>query len=241
MLNIIVCEDNKIFKQKTCDVINKYMMNTNVDYKIRTYNSYNSKLQEFINTPHDGHDIYILDIELEDGTSGIDIATDIREIEFDSQIIIESGYSELLAQSTKLRLGILDCVDKHIQYEKNIGELLELSLKIFGLKKSVKFKLEKVDYNLKYDDIMFIEVDSDDRKCIIHTKNTKYEVSKPLNYFEKQLNSTFYKVSRGCIINLANTSKINYKKNIIKLVDNKILRGMISGKNMKGLKEACQK
>lgn len=237
MLNIIICENNQNFRQRTYDIVNHYMTNTNINYKIKTYSSYTDKLKNHIKNPPDGHNIYFLDIELDDDTSGIDIATDIRENDFDSQIIIESGYDTLLSNATKLRLSILDYVYKTIQYDKNIKELLELCLKIFNLKKSIKFKYEKIDYNIKYDDVLMIETDSIERTCTLHTKTNKYVIRKPLKYFEEQLDSSFFKINRGCIINLNNIIKINYIKNNIKLIDGTVIRGMIATKNMKGLKE----
>jgi len=236
MLYIIICENNQNFRKRTYDIINSYMINTNIDYTIKTYSSYNDKLKDFIKNTPDGHIIYILDIELDDDTSGIDIASDIRENDFDSQIIIESGYETLLSNATRLRLSILDIVYKTLQYDKNIKELLELSLKIFNLKKSIKFKVEKSDYNIKYDDILMIETDSIERKCTIYTKRNEYVVKKPLKFFEEQIDSNFFKINRGCIINLHNATKIDYDKNIIKL-GKKVIKGMISKSNLRGLKE----
>ena len=237
VLYIIICENNANYRNKTYDIINQYMMSTNIDYKITTYSSYNEKLQEFIDNPPDGHKIYFLDIELDDDTSGIDIATDIRETDFDSQIIMVSGYETLLSNATKLRLSLLDYIHKTMQYDKNIKELIELCLKIFNLRKSIKFKIEKNDYNIKYDDVLMIETDSIVRKCTIYTKTKEYIVKKPLKFFEEQMDSNFYKINRGCIENLSNISKIDYKKNVIKLNNNKIIKGMIALSNMKGLKE----
>jgi len=237
MLNIIICENNKSYKLRTYDIVNQYMMKSNIKYKIKTFESYSNTLKQFIKEPNDGHNIYILDIELDNDDSGIDIANDIRSHDFDSIIILETGYTELMSEAQKLRLNILDYVYKTINYDKNIIELLELSLDIFNLRKSVKFKIDKVDYNIKYNDVNYIETDSLERICIIHTKNEKYEVKKPLNYFEKQLNSTFYKINRGCIINTKNIFKCDYDKNIIKFSNKETLKGMISIRNMRGLKE----
>lgn len=237
MLNIIICENNKNYKLRTYDIINQYMMKTNIKYKIKTYENYNTSLKQFIKKPNDGHNIYILDIELDNDDSGIDIANDIRTHDYDSIIILETGYTELMSEAQKLRLNILDYVYKTINYDKNMLELIELSLDIFNLKKTIKFRIDKIDYNIKYEDVYYIETDSLERICIVHTNNEKYEVKKPLNYFEKQINSYFCKINRGCIVNTLNIFKCDYDKNIIKFNNNEIIKGMISTRNMKGLKE----
>lgn len=237
MLNIIICENNNYYKLRTYEIIEKYMRKTNIKYHILPFESYTPKLKKIVSEPLDGHNIYILDINLANEDSGIDIANDIRKNDYDSIIILETGYSELISEAQRLRLSILDYVHKKVNYDKNIIELLELSLKIYKLKGSVKFQLDKIDYNIKYDDILSIEADSNERKCVITTKNKTYDVKKPLYFFEEQLNSHFYKVSRGCIINVDKILTCDYKNNVITFSNGKKLIGMIANKNMKGLKE----
>ncbi len=237
MVNIIICEDSKYYKLKTFEIIEKYMKKTNIKYHLFTFESYTKKLKEIINNPLDGHNIYIIDIHLSDEQSGIDIVNDIRKKDYDSQIILATVYENLISEAQRLRLSILGYVFKMVNYEKNILELLETCLKIFKLKGSVKFQVDKIDYNMKYDDIIYIEANSNERKCVVTTKNGSYDVKKPLYFLEEQLNSRFYKINRGCIINKDKLVSCDYKNNIITFDNSKKLVGMIADKKMKGLKE----
>ncbi len=236
MLNVIICEDNKTFKLRTYDIVSQYLMNTNIQYKIKSYESYTDKLKEFVRSPKDGYTIYILDIQLDNDDSGIDIANDIRRTDYDSKIILETG-TELISQAQKLRLDILDYVHKSINYDKCILEDLEKCLEIFNLKKNIKFRIEKIDYTIKYDDVLMIQTDSIERKCTVTTLNNDYDVKKPLIFFEQQVNSRFYKINRAVLINLNNVDMIDYENNIIRFINGKIIKGMIATSNMKGLKE----
>lgn len=241
MVNIIVCEDNKNYRVRTKTIIESHMMSTNVNYTIKTFECYNDSLKKIVKHSDDGHYIYILDISLKNDDSGIDIANDIRtKGDYDSIIILETGYKELLSEAQRLRLAILDYVCKSVNYDKNIKELLDLSLEIFGFKRSIKFPVEKIDYNLKYDDVYRIETDTMERKCIVVTKNRKYDVKKPLYYFEKQLNKDFYKINKGCIINTKKIKKCDYNKNIIAFDNGDILRGNISIRSVKGLRSTVK-
>ena len=241
MVNIIIVEDNKNYRVRTKGIIESYMMETNINYTIRTFESYTDKLKKIIDNSEDGHYIFILDIDLQNDDSGIDIANDIRiKHDYDSIIILETGYKELLSEAQRLRLAILDYVCKSVNYDKNIRELLDLSLEIFGYKKSIRFTIEKVDYNLKYDDVYRIETDTMERKCIVNTKNKRYEVKKPLYYFEKQLNSDFYKINKGCIVNIKKIKKCDYNKNAITFDNGDILRGNISIRSVKGLRSVVK-
>ena len=227
MVNIIICENNNYYKLKTYEIADNYMKKTNLKYHIFTFESYTKKLKELINNPLDGHNIYIIDIHLSDEQSGIDIVNDIRKKDYDSQVILATVYESLMSEAQKLRLSILGYVFKMVNYEKNIYELIETSLEIFKLKGSVKFQMDKIDYNMKYDDIICIEADSNERKCVITTKNKIYNVKKPLYFLEEQLNSHFYKINRGCIINKDKLVSCDYKKNII-VLDNSSNDGLLS-------------
>lgn len=241
MVNIIVCEDNKNYRLRTKEIIESYMMETNINYTIKTFESYDDKLKKIVEHSDDGHYIYILDIDLKNDDSGIDIANDIRsKCDYDSIIILETGYKELLSEAQRLRLAILDYVCKSINYDKNIKELLDLSLEIFGYKKSIRFAIEKIDYNLKYDDVYRIETDTMERKCVVITKNKKYDVKKPLYFFERQLNKDFYKINKGCIINVKKIKKCDYHKNAITFDNGDILRGNISIRSVKGLRSVVK-
>ena len=238
MVNIIICEDNKNYRTRTKSIVESYMMGTNINYTIRTFESYNDKLKDIVKRVDDGHYIFILDIELQNDDSGIDIANDIRNKgDYDSIIILETGYKELLSEAQKLRLAILDYVCKNINYDKNIRELLDLSLEIFGYKKSMKFSIEKIDYNLKYDDILRVETDSIERKCTITTKKKKYEVKKPLYFFERQANKDFCKINRGCIVNIKNIKKADHDTNTIVFVNGEVVKGLVSLRHNKMFKD----
>jgi len=237
MIHIIICEDNKNYRLKTHNIVESFMMKTNLNFIIKTFDCFNDKLRKIIEKPEDGYYIYILDIALANYDSGIDIANAVRAYDYDSIIILETGYKELISEAQKLRLQILDYVCKNINYEKNIKELLELSLKIFGFKKSIKFKVEKIDYNVKYKDVLKIETDSIERKCIITTINRTYECKKPLYYLEDQLNDDFYKINRGCIVNWRNIKKVDFEKNIITFCNDTTVEGVMSIRHVRGLKD----
>ena len=237
MIHIIICEDNKNYRLKTHNIVESFMMKTNINFNIKTFDCFNDKLRKIIEKPEDGYYIYILDIALANYDSGIDIANAVRAYDYDSIIILETGYKELISEAQKLRLQILDYVCKNINYEKNIKELLELSLKIFGFKKSIKFKVEKIDYNVKYKDVLKIETDSIERKCIITTINRTYECKKPLYYLEDQLNDDFYKINRGCIVNWRNIKKVDFEKNIITFCNDTTVEGVMSIRHVRGLKD----
>lgn len=118
MINFIVCEDNKIILQKNIDLINKFMFNNNINYKVYSFFEYSDELQSIIDSNIENK-IYILDIELENA-SGIDIAKQIRRTDSQSIIIISTIYIEYLPYTLKTKLMLFDFVSKFENYEQNL-------------------------------------------------------------------------------------------------------------------------
>ena len=116
MINFVVCEDNKIILQKNIDIINRVMFKNNINYRVYSFSNYSDDLKKLIKSDI-GKKIYILDIELED-VSGIDIATNIREKDLNSFIIISTSYIDYLPYTLKSKLMLFDFVSKFDDYEK---------------------------------------------------------------------------------------------------------------------------
>ena len=127
MINFIVCEDSEIILERNIDVINKVMLNNNIEYRIYKFQSYNEELKNIIKEPLENK-IYILDIEL-GSDSGIDLAGDIRKIDLTSFIIISTVHSEYIPYTLKSKLLIFDYVSKLSNYNEDLSNAIKRILK----------------------------------------------------------------------------------------------------------------
>ena len=239
-MDIIICEDNEKFRTKTVSLVERYFRKTNIKYNILSFSKYTDKLRKYIKDNKDSNKIYILDICLDDDGSGIDIANDIRAKEFDSIIILITGRVGLIPEAQKLRLNIFDYVCKQINFDKNIVDLMEACTNVFNLRQSLKFTFNRNDYNIKLEDVLYIKTDKAIRKTIIVTNTSEYDVSKPLCYFEEQVNKDFVKTNRGCIVNINNIRMIDYETGTIEFHSGKKITGAISTKNISEVKECVR-
>ena len=240
MLDIIICEDNEHFKLKTYNLVEKYFKKTNIKYNIMTFNKYSDKLKNYIKDNKEVNKIYILDICLDDDGSGIDIANDIRALEFNSIIILITGRVGLIPEAQKLRLNIFDYVCKQINFDKNITDLMEASVNVFNLRNSLKFTFNRNDYNIRLNDVLYIKTDKSIRKTIVATTSSEYDVSKPLCFFEDQVDKSFIKTNRGCLVNTSNIKMIDYESGTILFQNGKKIIGAISSKNISEVKECVR-
>ncbi len=241
MLDIIICEDSDHYRLRTYTLVNDFLKKTNIKYSISTYRRYNDKLKKYIKANKSCNKIYLLDICLEENhASGIDIANDIRAIDFESLVVVITGKTGLLSEAQKLRLNLFDYVCKQISYDTTIEEILASAIKVFEIKKSIKFSYNRNDYNIRLNEILYIKSDKSIRKTIVATKDSKFEVSKPLCFFEDQVGQRFIKTCRGCVVNMSNVKMADYETGSIVFHNNEKLVGVISAKNISKVKEAIR-
>jgi len=233
-MEFVVCDDEKTFREKIVKVINKSFINNDDDYHIYEFEKYNKDLETIIkkNTPK----IYILDIEMNNSISGIDIARKIRRNDWESVIILVTSHSELGYQALKAQIMLLDFISKYDDCEKNLEQTINKALKLVKKKKAINFEADGISYVIFLNDILYIERDTVDRKCSIKTLYTNISINKNLCDIEKELDKEFYMCHRSCIVNTSNISKIDWKKNIIYFKNGSSI-DLISRNKRKGLKE----
>lgn len=215
MINIIIYEDEKKYREKYISTVLKVIGKTHYAYKIIEIDKYDNN---FINTVSKltGKKIFILDIEVP-GMSGLDIAKDIRRSgDWNSQIIISSTHEQLKSIMITGRLLILDFISKYYNLEEELKEVLELALKISNNHKSLNFQYNGEIFQIPYDEILYIEKNNKDNNSTVVTKSKKIELNKKLCVLEKDLDSNyFFRTHRSCIVNINNITNIKLKDNII--------------------------
>ena len=213
MINFIICEDNQSDRNTTRQVITKYMMKNEIDYKIHVYDDYDSSFINIINKTLP-FKIYILDIETPSG-SGIDMARIIRNKDVDSVIIFLTGHDDLSKVVAKKDFLFLTFINKFDDAETRLVNALDKALQVIKVKKAIKFKDGGVIYNINLSDILYITKDSVERKCIVKTDYSEFKVSKSLTEIIKMLNDNFVKTHRACVVNTKRIASYNKPKRVI--------------------------
>lgn len=213
MIKIIVCDDNKEINKKMCDIINKSLISNDIEYVIKRHYVYNQDFMEDLHS--EGPKIYVLDIEVQN-TSGLDIAHIIRKADLDSPIIIVSAHEELADRAFRERLLILDFVSKFYNLEDNLAKDIELAIKTFGGRRTLKFTSNRISYMISMNDINYIAKAVGERKVIVKTKNKEYIVNKNFVEVQNLLNDNFIQTHISCMVNIDNVKEIDSSNNIIR-------------------------
>ena len=213
MINFIICEDNNHVREFNEKIIAKVAMPYDFNYEVYSFDKYSAKLKNLINTPSDIK-VYLLDLELPN-KSGIDIAHEIRRVDWDSVIIILTSHDELELKLLKEKLLILDFISKFDDYEKRLSETLDIIIKKVDTKKMISFKSNKELHYVKLDNILYVNKDNDTDKTKVVTIDNEYLIRDSLSNFLKRLDSRFFQTNRACYVNLNKIKMVDFKNSII--------------------------
>ncbi len=213
MINFIICDDNIKYLTSVKEIVDKYMMKNQIEYKTHLFTDYDDTFLKIVESKIP-YKIYILDIETPT-RSGVDIARIIRSKDINSVIIFLTGHQELGHLIIKDDFLFLSFINKFDACEKRLNNSLGKAIKILKVRPKIKVKDNGFVYNIALDDILYITRDSVDRKCIIKTDQMEFKIGKPLNTIMKLLTPNFVQAHRSCIIN---TSRIISVNKAIKLV-----------------------
>lgn len=214
MIKFIVCDDIRDFRLKMKESINKVLMNSNLDYEVIQFEKFDKSFENLINDGFSSK-IYILDIELPGGISGIDIARRIRKVDWNSIIIMVTSHSELGYDALKAQIMLLDFISKYDNCEENVENVLKKAIDQVDSKKVIAYEYLGVAYRIYLDDIVYVVKDTVDRKCIIKTTYNEVIANKTMNEMIKELDERFYLSHRSCLINTEKIRKIDFKNNVI--------------------------
>lgn len=232
MINFIICDDDKKYRNLVEKIVTSYMMKNELEYKIHMFKDYNKDFLKIVEEKL-SFKIYILDIETPT-RSGIDIARIIRNKDIDSVLIFLTGHQELSQIVIKNEFLFLSFINKFDNCEEHLKKTLNKALKILKQRKTVKFKDGGVTYTISLDDILYITKDSVERKCIIKTDYTTFKIGKTLIEIKKMLTNNFIQTHRACIVNKTRIVSYNKSKKLI-MFDNGETIDLVSYKYEKEL------
>ncbi len=235
MISFVVCDDQKEFCKKVRKIIDKTFMKNTVEYEIKEFDGYDSHMKQFIEQSY-ASKIYILDIELKNGISGIDIARKIRKNDWNSIIIMVTAHSDLGYEALKAQIMLLDFISKYDECEKNLTNVLKKAVNKIDCKKVLLFESYGISHRIYLDDILYVTKDTVDRKCIIKTTYGEFAVNKTMNQMIDELDQRFYLSHRSCLVNTDKIKDIDWKNNLIYFDQNDKI-DLLSRDKKKGLKE----
>lgn len=213
-------EDDLYYLNESKKIIDKVMMNYDINYNFIAHDKYR---KELINK--DNFKVYIISYK----EDTIELIKYIREEldDWKSLIIIIYKNSEDKTKIIKENLFIVDYINKRKHFEEKLLRNIQICLKNYDQRpNSLRYSYKNILYNIEFQKILYIEKEQDNKRCIIYTKNKKYYIPGNLNQIQKLLDNRFIKISRSFVVNKEQMSSYNIKSNIITFKNSIKLNGV---------------
>lgn len=201
MIKFIIVEDDEKWIDEYEKIINKVFFKSSKEYNIFTFTKYTKELKNIIEDNSE-QKIYLMDLDLETSkVNGMDILREIREEDWDSEIIVLTNHDRMFETVHKEIYKTFDFIEKSDNLDKRLKTDLEKIEKQKYDKEKFIYESRKISLQLYLKDIIYIYRDTIDRKLVI--KTTKNEFTVNLSIFEilDRLDSRFVQCHRSCIIN----------------------------------------
>ena len=172
MIKFIVVEDDRETQNHIQQIINNTLSKKEINYDISMHLSKNKALQKVIEDDS-CRKIYILDIELNHKQSGIDIAKEIRQKDWDSEIIFITSHDHMFESAYRNVYKVFNFIEKFHDFDnrliKNITEIIDTKYDngIF------KYHGSNLDLFIHYKEILYLYRDKTTRKMILKTTKNK--------------------------------------------------------------------
>jgi len=245
-LEIIICEDNNIQRERIERIVNKAIEKHELNMNINLSTANPNDVLSVVRTHQGVTRAYILDISLNADINGLSLAREIRHYDSMGFIVFVTTHSELTTISFEYKVEALDFIlkDNPYAFETRIEEcLLTIEKKLQDIRKGVKNFLT-VDtgtriLNICLDDIIFIETTEKIHKLRIHTYHGQFEFYGKMKEVEGRLPEGFYRSHTSYLVNIEKIQEIDKASMSIIMCNGETC--FISLRGLKGLMDQCTK
>lgn len=201
MIHIIICDDEKVFREELKNYLLQYQEEKKISFQIREF----CEGETLVNSGLETMDILFLDIKMKP-TNGIKIAEKIRAFDELVPIIFITSAAEYALEGYKV--NAFDYLVKPISYEKLEKVLTKIINRICKKRdKIIIIKNNDICYKININDIVFVETLN--RHCVLHTMYEQYASNKKMKEIEKELcEDNFFRCNSGYIVNFDYIEKI---------------------------------
>ena len=234
MLNITICDQDDEYLNLNVTIVNKVLVENDIDYRIHKFSGFNEKFNEVIHDEN-AFKIYILDASLEN-RFGVHSALKIREHDLDSIIIFTSDCDEKCNDIIHNKLLAFDYICKDTFYKDKVTLAIKDAIDVYFKHRIFTFSYNHVVYRIPYSDINYIEKEPLIKRCIIHAVDNNYYIVNSMEHLLEILGRDFVRTHQSCIVNVNNIRKINLVNNEI-IFKNKDKTHLLTDKMKKEIKE----
>lgn len=211
MIKFIIVEDEQKYIEEYKRIINDVCFKSDTDYEINEFTKYDKNLKTLIEDNSE-QKVFLMDLELDKDHTGMDILREIREDDWDSEIIVLTNHDRMFETVHKEIYKTFDFIEKFHDMEKRLKrDLNKIIKKKYDVKKFL-YSNKRISLQIYLKDIIYIYRDTVDRKLVIKTSNNEFIANLSIQEILTKLDSRFTRCSKSCIINEDRITEKNYSE-----------------------------
>ena len=211
MIKFIIIEDEEKYTKEYENIINDVLFKTDKEYSISKFDKYNNDLKKMIRDNSELK-IYLVDLQLNNKYDGMNILREIREKDWDSEIIVLTNHDRMFETVHKEIYRTFDFIEKFVDLDKRLKKDIKKIISKSNDNGKFVYKTRKIEMQVYYKDIIYIYRDTEERKLFMKTSYNHFIISMSMKDMIKMLDDRFVMCHRSCIINNERISKKDYVK-----------------------------
>jgi len=212
----VICEDNDEMKNKIEKILIREIevfeeeIEVKLNFNNISFSGYCNALKAVISN----HimKIYIIDIDLLGEKDGITIATQIRETDRYSKIIIIATQTDMVDNIFSQALEISDFIFKNNNFENRLKNTVKKILEIIykdDYNGKLKIKSGTYEKIILFDEILYVENIKRTRDVILHTiHDGELWFQSTISEIPEKFGEKFIKTKSNCVVNMNHIDKI---------------------------------
>lgn len=233
MLDVIIYEDDEVSIKENKKIVNRSLVDKDIDYQIHIFRKCDSKFTKLINS--NSKKIFIINIET-NNKHGIEVAAVVRKMNFDNVIILTANCGKYYKYVFNNKLIAFDYICKNKDYSNKLCNSVIDAIKFIQKDDVFVFKYKSIIYRILFNDINYIEKETSVKRCIIHTPEQDYYIVSSIDRLNNMLRSNFVKTHQSCIVNTNNIKMLDCVNNRVIFNDNSYT-GLVTEKAKREIKE----
>lgn len=233
--SIFICDDDISYLNKIKTIIEHYILFHEKQFHIEKITTSTIEFLKYIEDIKISGGVYFLDMDFKQDINGIDLALKIKQRDIQAKIIFITNYSKYATLTLKNKIEAVDYINKSqnidtLQDEiiSNLKYCYNSIIKQKNYSKSVfSFSVNSTTYFIDINDILFIESSHIPHLLTLATLDSKYNFYGKISNIDKDYEN-LYKISRSCLINPKNMTKIDFNKREVYLKENFVKKFSLS-------------
>ncbi len=219
-MNIVICEDDEVYRSYICSVLDEHIKQRSYNTKIVLDTDNPSDVMDYIES-NSVVTIYILDIKLNQTTSGFDVAEKIRMNDYLSHIIFITNYGEMMPLTYQYKLEALDYIVKGNgdRVKQKLCDALDFAeeRQKNGYVRCLNIRNKQKNFSIPFDEICYIESIKSSHKLELYYDHGMFTFYGLLKDVESQLDDRFLRCHKSIIVNKDKIIAVDKQQRILKL------------------------